>query len=260
MEHFINVHKELCIGCAACVKDCPQSNIEIKEQCAIILDQDCMKCGHCVSICPKNAVEIEGFDLSQIVERNAQPPLERDALLHAIKSRRSIRQFKKKEIDEQVLNYIIEAGRFTPTAKNAQGVSYIIVQNEIQEVEAIAVKLLRKLWPFASLYSKSAKHMTPDAHFFFKQAPVAILVVAKGSFKKVDGSLAASNMAWMAEAQGLGVLYSGFFTIASNMSFALRKKLGLQRKEKVIMTLVLGEPNVNYPRSAPKKPAKVRYL
>ncbi|MEO3346428.1 hypothetical protein [Romboutsia sp. 1001216sp1] len=39
---------------------------------------------------------------------------------------------------------------------------------------------------------------------------------------KVSGSLAASNMALMAEPYGLGVLYSGFFTTVVNYSAKLK--------------------------------------
>ena len=59
------------------------------------------------------------------------------------------------------------------------------------------------------------RRTTIDDHFFFKKAPAAIVVVSRD---KIDGALAAANMALMAEACGLGVLYSGFFCMAAGLS------------------------------------------
>ncbi len=77
---------------------------------------------------------------------------------------------------------------------------------------------------------------------------------------KVSGSLAASNMALMAESYGLGVLYSGFFTVVANYSKKLRRILNLKHGDHVVTTLVIGYPNVKYRRTAKKEEAVVRYL
>ena len=257
MENTINVNKDTCITCHACEKDCPMHNIMIQDNVAVVKDQDCMKCGHCEAICPNHAITIDGYqdDVIDVVNQC----VDADVLLHAIKQRRSIRQFQTTSISRKEIEQILEAGRYTPTAQNKQEVSYIVLQREIKEIEQIAIQLFRKLWPFASLYNKAAKHMELDDHFFFKNAPLVILVVAKGSFAKVDGSLASSNMALVAEALGLGVLYSGLFTMAIKFSRKLRKKLSLQRSENVVMTMVIGRPSVRYHKSVHRKPIQVHY-
>ena len=83
-------------------------------------------CGHCSAICPKEAITLTGFDELPIELTNKQN-LDSDELLMAIKSRRSIRKFKDKEVPSEIVNQIIEAGRYTPSAKNAQDVSYIVL-------------------------------------------------------------------------------------------------------------------------------------
>lgn len=252
--HLIKIHSDLCVGCGLCVKDCPLNNLIISNKKAVLKSENCIKCGHCVAICPKAAVSMSGFDQPPL-ELKSQPRVDSYQLLQALWARRSIRQFKKQPIPQAVIDIIINAGRWTPTAKNAPSVSFLILQKEKDRAETLAGRFFRKLLPLARLVYPAAKDITIDNSFFFKGAPLAIVILSRD---KVSGSLAASNMALMAESQGLGVLYSGFFSMAANMSASLRKALGLSCKDKAVTTLVLGYPAVTYCRTAQKDKALIR--
>ncbi|MCP1110491.1 nitroreductase [Lachnospiraceae bacterium PFB1-21] len=76
----------------------------------------------------------------------------------------------------------------------------------------------------------------------------------------MDAALASTNMGTMAEAQGLGVLYVGFFAMAARVSKKIRKKLSLTGKEKVVTAIAIGYPDVHYKRTVPRKKAKVKLL
>lgn len=255
-EHLISIDPEKCVGCGLCKKDCPAANIRIEKKRARIIAQDCILCGHCVAICPKGAVSMTGFD--EPPEEIEEPVrLDAQTLMDAIKTRRSIRQFTGREVPPETIARIIEAGRLTPTGKNAQDVSFIVLDEGMANAEALAVRLFRRLLPLMKLVSPMAKRTVIDDHFFFKNAPAAIVVVSRD---KVNGALAAGDMALMAEACGLGVLYSGFFAMAANHSRSLRKLLKLKRGEKAVMTLVLGYPGVKYHRTAQKEAASIRSI
>ncbi|MBW6410847.1 nitroreductase family protein [Clostridium weizhouense] len=255
-EHIIQVDKNLCIGCELCKGDCPVNNIIIKEKKAVIKNQECIKCGHCEAICPKGAVTLTGFS-EKTMDITDKSTLNQKDLLIALKTRRTIRQFKNSEVPLEIIQQIIEAGRVTPSAKNAQNVSYIVLSKDKEKYEEVAVKFFRKIQGFAKLWMKAAREVVIDDNFFFKKAPIAIMVVTKD---KVSGSLAASNMALMAESYGLGVLYSGFFTSVANYSKKLRKILNLKYSDHVVTTLVIGYPNVKYRRTTKKEEAMIRYL
>lgn len=254
MNHIIEIETLQCIGCGLCVQDCPASNIRLHEKTAQIIRQDCIKCGHCVAICPKNAVHISGYQHSPLPLEPLQK-LSSDELLYAIRSRRSIRHFDTKTVDPSIIEQIIEAGRWSPTAKNTQGVEYLLIEKTMHEVEQTAVTFFRRLLCFIKLFNSSLKEFEIDDHFFFKQAPIAIALLSNN---KVDASLAASNMALMAESFGLGVLYSGFFTVAANLLPSIKKALDLKRK-KVVTTLVIGYPNVHYRRIPQREEAVVHF-
>ena len=255
-QHTIKVNKDLCIGCELCKNDCPVNNIIIENKKSVIKNQDCLMCGHCVAICPKEAITMTGFDELPI-ELTNKPILDSDELLMAIKSRRSIRKFKDKEVSSEIVKQIIEAGRYTPSAKNSQDVSYIVLDNKKGMYEEVAVKFFRKIKPIANIAIKHSKEVSIDDNFFFKNAPIAIMIVTKD---KISGSLAASNMALMAESYGLGVLFSGYFSDVANNSPKLKKLLSLKHRDHVITTLVIRYPDVKYRRTAQKETANVRYL
>lgn len=252
-HHEIAIDAARCIGCGLCRDDCPAGNIVLNGKTAAVLAQNCIMCAHCVAICPQAAVSISGFD--EEPRPVGQPTtLDPDRLLAAIGERRSVRRFADRPVSEEAVAHVIEVGRLTPTGKNAQDVSYVVVRERLERCEALAVRLFRRLMPFVRLVDETARRTEIDEHFFFKRAPVAIVVVSKD---KVNAALAASNMELMAQAHGLGVLYSGFFAMAVNHSRALRRELGLSRGQKAVATLVLGHPAVRYRRTAPKEPAVV---
>ena len=253
-KHVIRIDPEKCVGCGLCRGDCPAGNILVEERKARIVAQDCIVCGHCVAICPEAAVSITGFDAPP--EDIGKPvTLAPGELLAAIRTRRSIRQFTKRQVEPEHIAQIIEAGRLTPTGGNAQDVSFVVLRDEMERFEKLAVRMFRRMLPLMRLVNPVARRMTIDDHFFFKKAPAAIVIVSPN---QVNGALAAANMELMAEACGLGVLYSGFFSMAANHSRSLRKALGLKQGEKVVTTLVLGYSGVVYRRTAQKEAPLIR--
>lgn len=256
-NHTVEIDRDRCVGCGLCRGDCPAGNIQLEGGKARVIAQDCILCGHCVAICPAAAVSMTGFDAPPM-ELEGPEPLDPGRLLAALRTRRSIRQFTPGPVEPETMERIVEAGRLTPTAGNAQDLSYLVLEGEgLERCERAAVRLFRRLLPLVRPFNPMARRMEIDGHFFFKKAPAAILVVTRD---KVSGALAAADMALMAEACGLGVLYSGFFAAAANSSPAVRRALGLRRGERVAAALVLGRSAVTYRRTAPKEAAAIRRI
>ncbi|MDR0846451.1 MAG: 4Fe-4S binding protein [Lactobacillales bacterium] len=46
-----------CIGCGACVDNCPVSCIEMVDGIAVIDEDACISCGTCEGNCPVSAIE-----------------------------------------------------------------------------------------------------------------------------------------------------------------------------------------------------------
>ncbi len=254
-NHDVCIDTELCIGCGLCKKDCVAGAISVEGGKAKVNSTGCIACGHCEAICPQNAVSITGFE-DESVAIEEQTRLNPDELLMAIKTRRTIRQFTEETVPKNVVRQIIEAGRLAPTGGNSQGTGYIILESKQSELEDLAVGMFRKFIGLAKPVIPFLKGMNIDEHFFFKKAPLVIVITGDA----VNASLAAENMAFMAEANGLGVLYSGFFTMCVNHNKKIRTLMKMAKKEKAITTMVIGYPAVKYRRTVKREKAKIRIL
>ena len=143
---MIIIEKEKCIGCGLCAGDCLARVIMLKDGKAEIVN-DCFRCGHCVAICPAGAVHFEGdgYDMRDVEPVGTGFGIGAEAFLHAVKTRRTIRKYSKERPTRAELETILEAGRFSPTASNAQNVSYIVFTEGIEDLRALAMEELRKL-------------------------------------------------------------------------------------------------------------------
>lgn len=262
---MVNIDINKCTGCGLCTKDCVRNILELKDKKAYIVSDKCILCGHCVAICPQNAVTIDEYDMSEVKEYSKEDyHIDDDIMLNSIKFRRSIRNFKKDQVKKEEIKKIIEAGRYSPTAKNAQDVSYIVVQEDLPNLQKEATKSFKRLFKFLKIINKVIKiqggvdfdKINIDDDFLFKGASTLILVTSKNT---INASIASSNMEMLANAQGIGVLYVGFFTYIANKNRKIKKMLGIKGREKIVTCLAIGYPNVEYKRNVPRKKANVKW-
>jgi len=272
---MVNIDIEKCTGCGKCVKDCFSGNIIIKDDKAQIVNTECMLCGHCVAICPAAAAVIPEYDMADvadipdIIEQNISP----EGLLAFIKTRRSIRQYKDKSVAPELIKQIIEAGRYTATASNRQELTFIVVEKEMQKFRSLVIENLSNLGreklkaddlsPLQKRYAlwwmaieRSYKKNPEEKDVLFFNAPVVLLVAGD---HQIDAGLAASNMELVACANKLGVLYSGFIAGGCG-SEKVKNAFSVPPEKEVLIALLIGYPDVEYKRTAPRKVADTVWL
>ena len=259
---MVVIDEKKCIGCGLCAADCIAQNIVIEEKAHI--KKECFQCGHCVAVCPKGAVSIPEYDMADVEKYDADSfAVNPEQLLHSIKFRRSIRNYKPEAVPEDVLRTLAEAGRYTATAKNSQSNGFVFVQKEMGElkdrvwqfIDDIAHKDIREIdkafLPYLVFNQRRKKDATDD--YLFRNAPVVLYVVSDSA---LDAGLAAQNMEMMGVSLGLGMLYNGYLARVSDANAELKEWLGIEDR-KICACMLLGYPAVHYARTAPRKPAEI---
>lgn len=122
--------------------------------------------------------------------------------LEAIKTRRSVRKFQKKDVDDEVVRKLLEAGNFAPSAGNLQARDFIVVRDEETKLK-LAVASYNQM--------------------FIAEAPVVIVVVAnyprsmkvygeRGRiYAEQDASAAIQNILLAAHCMGLASVWVGAY-------------------------------------------------
>jgi nitroreductase len=168
--------------------------------------------------------------------------------LELIISRQSDRKYSDKPVEKEKLERILEAGRMSPSACNAQPWKFIVVNEP---------KLLGKI-------AEAASARLIGMNIFVGQAPVMIIVIREkpnlssrvgGTIKNKDYSLidigiAAGNICIQAKAEGIGSCIIGWFDERK-----LRKLLGIPGAKRVELIITLGYSQ-SESREKKRKPAE----
>ena len=260
---MVSIDRRKCIGCGLCVKDCFFQVLHIEEGKASV-SGGCFECGHCVAVCPTKAVSMPNLPMEEVREYDDSCRMDPENLLHFMQFRRSVRQFKQEPIPKFLLETIIEAGRYTPTAANRQDVSYIVVQDTLEEVKPILwdglKKMLQggKMGPYAPRLQKFCDEhdADPNEDRLFCHADAMVLVLTDNP---MNACLASTSMELMAQSLGVGVLYSGFLQRTLMATPEAKEILGIREDQYLCPVMLMGIPAVKYQRTAPRKKANVSW-
>jgi len=105
--------------------------------------------------------------------------MEMQALETLIKTRRSVRQWKKQDVPDDVLKKAVELATWAPNGGNFQGWRFIVIKNPAligkmaNAVQSVADKVAG--WPIEAQWKEEiVRHQKKSS--FFKEAPVCIAV------------------------------------------------------------------------------------
>ena len=163
---MVVIDREKCIGCGLCAADCPAEKLTVTDGKAVYTP-GCIQCGHCVAVCPRAAVSIPEYDMADVEEYDRETfTVDPENFLHAVKFRRSIRNYREEAISREVLERILEAGRYTATAKNRQACRFIVLQ---EELPAFREYLWGQMPELAEEMKKTAPHYSMMFKFMYRR-------------------------------------------------------------------------------------------
>ena len=182
----------------------------------------------------------------------------REAVLDAIKNRRSTRAYLQDPIPEEILNEIIEAGRYSPSATNSQLTHFYVIKNKDKRAElkkAVTAALAAMpeqegMSPVLISLLNRAKEGEVDVTY---GAPVLIVTTHKKESPNAiaDCSCTLQNMMLAASVNGVAnVWINQFFTLRDTPPVKeFFASIGVAEEEMLCGALALG-----YSESTPTEP------
>lgn len=154
-------------------------------------------------------------------------------LLELIKTRRSIRKFKSNKIGEEVINKLIEAAMYAPSARNQQSRIFIVLDKK--EI----LNDLSDIHPHAKMLAN---------------APLAIMICSDENLEQSSGywvqdcAASTQNLLLMAHSLGIGSVWLGVYPREERVR-GLREYFNLPENIKPLSLIALGyhDENISTP-------------
>ncbi len=281
-----------CTACGLCVKVCKGAPLYMEGN-KVFIDQSnffgCVGCGHCAAVCPVECIRVEGRELSSADMIRLPDSVSRsnyNQLYSLMLSRRSIREFKEREVEQEIIDKIIEAVSTAPMGLPPSDVEILILQGKekVSEFSRDMINYFKKIkWmfsppiltimrPFVSkeVYESFKTFLIPAMDIFIKEkeagrdwllydAPLALYFHVSPYADPVDPFISATYAMLAAESLGLGSCMIGTVGYGVRYSKELKKKYGIPLKNQQGIMIIMGYPDVKYRRGIKRSLAKVSY-
>lgn len=128
-----------------------------------------------------------------------------------ILSRQSVRSFSPEPVPEEIIDQILEAGRWAPSTQNRQPWRFVVITDR---------EIIRKL-PTHSGFIGLVNHFIKDAGFVIVACadPKQDLVLNDQAYYLVDTAIAMQQMVMTAWSMGIGTCWLGAFSEANVKAF-----------------------------------------
>ena len=256
----IQIDKEKCIKCGACIKECITYSIEQDSENFAQISTDgesrCISCQHCFAVCPVGAITFEDKKSQEAFPQKFANSLD---VLDLIRSRRSIRQFKQENISEDDWLKIKEMLPYIPTGCNYNGLHFSFIESKtamdsIREyVNNKVLKLIsnRFTQKYAGKFVKFKTAFENGEDIIFRNAPHMIVVSSHihAPCANVDPIIALSYIELYAQSLGLGTCWCGFAQACFKLLPKLAQMVNIPDGYKPVYVMLIGKPDVKYHRT-----------
>ena len=165
------------------------------------------------------------------------------AFFELVETRRSIRRFEDKEVEEEKIRKILEAFRLAPSSSNSQPWHVVVVQDK--EV----ISALSKAAPLGSRFVISWMSVAPLVFVLAVRRKLTHRVARAFGHSNLwlDAGIAGEHLILAAHALGLGTCWIGWFSERK-----VRKLVGLTKSHEVVALIPCGYP-AEEPEPRPRK-------
>lgn len=267
-----SVIADLCRQDGICASVCPAHVIKGPKGKTPVMRPDkedqCIACGHCMAFCPHGAARVDVLDPAQMLALDRSLLPGPDALEMLIRTRRSIRHFKKEPVPRPLLERVLAATRHAPSGKNRRPVRWVVVHEaaKMREVgDMVAAGLEHDLnnnpTPTIPESKGLMKAWRRKLDPIFRGAPHLVMAVTpKAPMAEIDAAVALTYLEIAALPHKIGACWAGYVTIVARNYAPLRELLGVGKDEVVAGGQMLGFIALRPTASAPREPFPASWL
>ncbi len=170
-------------------------------------------------------------------------------MLDFIKSRRSTRKFKSEAVSEDLINQVVEAGRYAPSGGNSQSTHFIVIENKevLDKLADLAKAEFAKMEVKPDTYKSLVNSINASKngnYVFHYNCPVLVVTANKKDYGNniADCACALENMMLMANSLDLGSVWINQLRWLNDNPVLVEamKELGLEDDERVYGALAIG--------------------
>lgn len=290
-DGVITIDPILCTGCGLCAIVCKDLSITVDGIAKISNNPifGCVGCGQCVAICPSDAIMVEGRTLSRtdyIEIPNRESKAAFSQVYNLMLARRSIRDFKNKKIDSELIEKILQAAVTAPMGIPPSSVEVLVLDDneKVREFSYDFIDYIKKykwflkpttlrlLRPFIGKdnYNAFKDFVIPLVDFFTQRkemdedwllynAPLAIYFY--GAYTDpADPYIAATYAMLAAESLGLGSCMIG--SVNPFLKYGgktIKEKYNINSKVREGIIVIFGYPKYEYKKSIKRTFEKIIY-
>jgi nitroreductase/NAD-dependent dihydropyrimidine dehydrogenase PreA subunit len=207
-----------------------------------MFEKYCIQCGHCIAICPTGAISYSGVKQDRLEKLKKEDRLSHDQAVGFLRSRRSLRTFKKEPVPQALLFNWLDVTRWAPTGSNSQQVNWVLVHDakKVAHLAGLIVDWLKK--SDASPEIVEQWHQGHD--IVLRHAPHLLIATLPQNYfwAQTDAATAIAYLELSAHSLGLGTCWAGYFTRAASEYAPLQKVLNLPVDHKVAGAVMVGFP------------------
>ena len=286
------VDTELCTGDGLCAEVCPRQALEMVDETARSIENRaglCISCGQCVAVCPTEALRMPTLSDAD-VHKLEKPSFGYQDFLHFLQSRRSVRVFKDRPVEREVIERILEAASTAPMGVPPHSTEVVVIDRRdemdylLGELVASYDSMLRgfdnpigrviiRLSGGAEIFNQLNSHVVDIArrnneayrrdgtdHYLYR-APALMLFHANRWAMSYEESahLVCHHAMLAALSLGLGSTIIGLVPPIVDHSKELRRRYEIPEDNRVLTSLILGYPKYRYRRGIARELAGVRY-
>lgn len=267
---ILTVDQSKCTKCGLCAEVCPPRIIELGANWPeMTLAERCIACGHCVAICPQAALDNEKNPLANQLPLEKFPVIDSDTAYKFLRSRRSVRMYKKEPVDHDTMLKLLDIARFAETAGNSQGLSYQVIDDPemLQEIIKVTIDFLDREYKaghswaqrygrYVDMYRKEKRDTV------LRGAPTLVLALANEELMTAWDSarLSFAYVELFATTLGLGTVWGGYVELCASSKYQpFLDLLNLPAGKKVCGALMVGYPKIKYQRLVDRNPLQVTW-